>query len=198
MLGYDQDSAHRAQSGSHDLVLGEDQSYTGYSELLAGYHDTATGAYASALGYANAATGEYATATGSWPDGFRAFAATACRRRRVGRRSRRRSLDCGSARSMGPTVASELPRGYEHHATVSIPGGDDRAEAGGVGVLDHRLGVLKPFTGEQPVHCGIWDGWHWWYRTGTDPRRGTGVFVSWPERITAASTRDRSPPRRRP
>jgi hypothetical protein len=45
------------------------------------------------------------------------------------------------------------------------------------------LAVLGPFAGEQPVHSGMWDGWSWWYDTGTDPRTadGMGVGVFWAE-----------------
>jgi hypothetical protein len=81
----------------------------------------------------------------------------------------------------GPKVGSELPRGYEQHAIASIQGSHDvRAQDGGLGVLERLLDLLDPFTGKQPVHCGMWDGWHWWYRIGTDPRQGTGVSVYWP------------------
>ncbi|MEA2314321.1 MAG: hypothetical protein QOI03_1013, partial [Solirubrobacteraceae bacterium] len=57
VLGYDESPG--TQSGSHDLVLGRNQSFTGYSELVGGYGNNVSGNYASALGYSNKASGPY-------------------------------------------------------------------------------------------------------------------------------------------
>src|SRR5947199_340219 len=57
VLGYDERPG--AQSGSHDLVLGQKQTYAGYSELVGGYGNNVSGNYASALGYSNRASGPY-------------------------------------------------------------------------------------------------------------------------------------------
>jgi hypothetical protein len=63
VLGYDE--LARTQTGSHDLVLGEDQQFTGYSELVAGYDSTVSGKYASVLGgYKNTAKSAYSTVSG--------------------------------------------------------------------------------------------------------------------------------------
>jgi hypothetical protein len=64
VLGYDENPAARAQTGSHDLVLGQRQSFTGYSEVLNGYNDTASGAYASVFGVNDTASGSYASVLG--------------------------------------------------------------------------------------------------------------------------------------
>src|SRR5205085_1645277 len=64
VIGYDENPAGRAQTGSHDLILGERNSWTGYAELVSGYNDTAKGSYAATLGASNSASGTYATVTG--------------------------------------------------------------------------------------------------------------------------------------
>lgn len=47
-----------------------------------------------------------------------------------------------------------------------------------LGSLDPVLAMVAGCTGDQPVHTGIWDGWGWFYPTGTTPRP-TGVGVCW-------------------
>ena len=51
-----------------------------------------------------------------------------------------------------------------------------------LGALEALLDVLGPFTGEQPVHAGMWDGWGWWYDSGADPRTNAamGLGLAWP------------------
>jgi hypothetical protein len=56
-----------------------------------------------------------------------------------------------------------------------------QVDGGPLAVLQVLLEALGPFTGGQPVHSGIWEGWDFWYRTGSDPSMGTGVWVAWPE-----------------
>jgi hypothetical protein len=62
VLGYDENA--RTQTGSHDLILGEDQDYTGYGELVGGYDQTVSGPYAAAVGYGNTVSGEFTLAGG--------------------------------------------------------------------------------------------------------------------------------------
>jgi hypothetical protein len=64
VVGYDENPSGRAQTGSHDLVLGERNAWSGYSELLAGYANAASGPYSSVLGASNSASGTYAAVTG--------------------------------------------------------------------------------------------------------------------------------------
>ena len=64
VLGYDENPGALAQSGSHDLILGRNHSFTGYAQLLAGFQNTAAGNYAAVLGENNTAPGQYATVTG--------------------------------------------------------------------------------------------------------------------------------------
>ena len=43
VIGYDENTSGRAQTGSHDLILGKSNSWTGYSEVIAGSGDTVSG-----------------------------------------------------------------------------------------------------------------------------------------------------------
>jgi hypothetical protein len=80
----------------------------------------------------------------------------------------------------GAGVGHAVPLGYDAYAVVSIPPDDDR---GSMPVMEVLVDVLGPFTGHQPVHFGMWEGWGWWYDTGDDPRTAPGMAVSiaWPE-----------------
>jgi hypothetical protein len=82
----------------------------------------------------------------------------------------------------GGTVGHAVPLGYPAYAIVPIPF-EDASGYVRLLVTDALVDVLRPFTGDQFVHCGVWDGWPWWYPTGGDPRRpqGTAVRVAWPE-----------------
>jgi hypothetical protein len=64
VIGYDENPSNAAQTGSHDLVLGRNQSFNGYAELIAGFQNTALDNYTTALGTNNTAAGPYATVTG--------------------------------------------------------------------------------------------------------------------------------------
>ena len=77
-----------------------------------------------------------------------------------------------------------MPLGYPAYAVVPAPPDDDlQAGDGYISVLEALLDMLGPFTGDQPVHFGMWEGWGWWYDTGADPRTapGTAVVIAWPE-----------------
>jgi hypothetical protein len=62
ILGYDETPG--AQTGSHDLISGEDQTSTGYGNLVGGYGNNVTGDYATAAGYFNTASGSFSVAGG--------------------------------------------------------------------------------------------------------------------------------------
>ena len=62
VLGYDESPG--TQTGSHDLILGEKQSYTGYGELLGGYGNNVSGATRPRSGYRNTASGSYSLIAG--------------------------------------------------------------------------------------------------------------------------------------
>lgn len=64
VLGYDEHSSFNPQMSSHDLILGQNHSFTGYAQLIAGFQNTASGDYATVLGDTNAASGRYASVTG--------------------------------------------------------------------------------------------------------------------------------------
>jgi hypothetical protein len=65
VIGYDQNPPKRKQTGSHDLVLGEDQEFTSYGGILAGFENTASAPYASVTGgERNTASGPVSSVTG--------------------------------------------------------------------------------------------------------------------------------------
>ena len=61
VIGYDENQGKHEQTGSHDLVLGYEQTFTSYGGILAGRENTITAPFAEVLdGFANTASGEYA------------------------------------------------------------------------------------------------------------------------------------------
>ena len=86
----------------------------------------------------------------------------------------------------GPSVGHAVPLGYEAYAVAPIPNDatPNTPATTPLAVLELLLDVLGPYTGPQPVHFAMWDGWAWWYDTGSSPlaAASTSVFASWPER----------------
>jgi hypothetical protein len=65
VIGYDENPATHQQTGSHDLILGEEQTFTSFGGILAGHVNTISGPFASVTGgLKNTASGE-----GSWASG---------------------------------------------------------------------------------------------------------------------------------
>jgi hypothetical protein len=65
VIGYDENPGSHAQTGSHDLILGEEQTFTSFAGILAGRASTISGPFASVTGgFENVASGE-----GSWAGG---------------------------------------------------------------------------------------------------------------------------------
>ena len=61
VIGYDENSGKHAQSGSHDLILGEEQTFTSFAGILGGRVNTISGPFASVIGgQHNTASGEAA------------------------------------------------------------------------------------------------------------------------------------------
>jgi hypothetical protein len=62
VIGYDENAGAHAQTGSHDLILGEEQTYTSYAGILAGKKNTISAPFASVTGgLFNTASGEAAS-----------------------------------------------------------------------------------------------------------------------------------------
>ncbi len=62
VIGYDENPGNHQQAGSHDLILGEEQTFTSFGGILAGRGSTISAPYASVTGgLDNVASGE-----GSW------------------------------------------------------------------------------------------------------------------------------------
>ncbi len=87
----------------------------------------------------------------------------------------------GRLGEFGPRVDGTVPRGYAAYACVPHPSSDDDGTL--ATQADALAAVLGPFTGDQPVHLGLWTGHGFFYDHGTDPRASSGVapFVGWPE-----------------
>jgi len=65
LIGYDEDDGGDTKTGSHNLVLGRDHSYTSYGGLVGGRNNTISGAHASVLaGNSNTASGANAGVAG--------------------------------------------------------------------------------------------------------------------------------------
>lgn len=72
VIGYDERTAEDTQTGSHDLVLGEDQSFTSYGGVLAGTRNTISAPNASVTG----GTGNVASESGASVTGGRSNTAS--------------------------------------------------------------------------------------------------------------------------
>lgn len=67
VVGYDENVGKHAQTGSHNLILGEEQTYTSYGGILAGAMNSITEPGASVTGgKENHASKEYASVSGGW------------------------------------------------------------------------------------------------------------------------------------
>jgi hypothetical protein len=69
VLGYDENAGKHEQTGSHDLILGQEQTFTStsYSGILAGELDTIGAPFASVLGgVVSTASGEFASVSGGY------------------------------------------------------------------------------------------------------------------------------------
>jgi hypothetical protein len=78
----------------------------------------------------------------------------------------------------GASVGHAVPLGYPAYAVVPIPFTDDdpKGNRAPLIAIDALLDVLGPFTGDQPMHSGIWEGWGWLYDTGADPRTTSSMW----------------------
>ena len=76
VIGYDENTG-RTQTGSHNLILGEQQSFSSFGGLVAGYGNTISGREASVSGGAlNTASGFYTSITGGMHNTARVEAAS--------------------------------------------------------------------------------------------------------------------------
>lgn len=65
IIGYDENNGANSKSGSHNLVIGDNHSYTSHSGFVSGLENTISGPYAAILGgFANTASAEGAMISG--------------------------------------------------------------------------------------------------------------------------------------
>ncbi|QAY69045.1 hypothetical protein [Xylanimonas protaetiae] len=90
----------------------------------------------------------------------------------------------------GPSVGHAVPHGYAAYAVVPVPRPDD--DAGGdprsgrccaattpLSVLLDVLSVLARWTGNQDVHCALWEGWGFLHDPDEDPLAGSMAVFGW-------------------
>jgi Collagen triple helix repeat (20 copies) len=66
VIGYDEDASKHAQTGSHNLIVGEEQLFTSYGAILGGFSNGATGPGTVVFGVGNSATHLGDTVTGGF------------------------------------------------------------------------------------------------------------------------------------
>jgi hypothetical protein len=67
VIGYDENAGKHAQTGSHDLILGEEQAFTSFGGIVAGRENTISGPNASVNGgLLNTASGEQSSVGGGF------------------------------------------------------------------------------------------------------------------------------------
>jgi hypothetical protein len=63
-IGYDENTIGAAQTGSNNLVLGNNQTFTSYGGLLAGARNVLSGPFSAVFGLSNTASGVYSSISG--------------------------------------------------------------------------------------------------------------------------------------
>jgi hypothetical protein len=64
VIGYDENAGKHQQNGSHNLVLGEEQTFTSYGGILGGRDNTVSGPFSSTSGGGATASGEASSVSG--------------------------------------------------------------------------------------------------------------------------------------
>ena len=64
VVGYAEDSSGHSQAGSNDLVVGSENGWSNYGEIVGGFMNQASGQYGTAVGNHNTASGSYSFAAG--------------------------------------------------------------------------------------------------------------------------------------
>ncbi len=64
VVGYDENEGKHAQTGSHDLILGEEPTFTSFAGMIGGFRNALTSSYAFVIGVENTASGPGASVTG--------------------------------------------------------------------------------------------------------------------------------------
>ncbi len=155
IIGYDENEAKHEQGGSHDLVLGEEQTFTSFGGIVAGWGSTVTGSFASVTGGEdNRATGTRSsvsggsadTASGAWASvsGGYANAATASQ-----------SSVSGGAANQATEINASVSGGEGNVASnnsSSVSGGEANRASGnltwvGGGRSNHAEGAFSAIFG---------------------------------------------------
>jgi hypothetical protein len=111
VIGYDENPGGLSQTGSHDLILGEEQAFMSYGGILAGRKNTISGPFASVIGgFVNLASGEEASVSGGERNTASAAASTVS----------------GGGKNTASFKEASISGGYENQASgenASVTGG---------------------------------------------------------------------------
>jgi hypothetical protein len=147
VVGYDEKAG--AQTGSHNLILGEEQTFTSFGGILAGKENTITGPFDSVIaGWKNSASGENNSVTGGSHNVASASINGAAS-----------SVSGGSGNVASGPVAT-ISGGNENTASGSwaFIGGGEKNLAGGPGFSEYLTSVVGGFdnksTGNHSLVAG--------------------------------------------
>lgn len=151
VLGYDETPGR--QTGSHDLVLGRQQTFSGYGEIVAGVGNHVSGNLAVAFGHANTASGSYAVTAGD-SNTARATAATALGGYGNTVAGAYGALLGGCSNLVGTGTVSEAPicsdaTGHAHDFATVAGGAANQAQGQGSSILGGHSRTLSGMFDSQ-------------------------------------------------
>ncbi len=156
VIGYDEDSnsfgfrrGPGVQTGSHDLILGEEQEFTSYGGIVAGLINSITAPFASVSGgVENTASGESASVSGGGENIARSYLASVS----------------GGLSNEATAAGASVSGGYENIASAgaaSISGGQDNTAKGSFAWVGggYKNEVFNNATsGEEGLYAAIFGG----------------------------------------
>jgi hypothetical protein len=151
VIGYDENAGKHEQTGSHDLILGEEQTFTSYGGILAGSEDSITAPFASVTGGSkNLASGVGASVSGGLSGeavGSQASVSGGLENDATGKES----SDSGGRRGYAEGEQAAVSGGLNNHA-----GGDVTSVTGGE--LNEVSGIYSSVSGGADNYAdGSWD-----------------------------------------
>ncbi len=166
VIGYDENSESHEQTGSNDLVLGEEQTFTSYAGVVGGNHNTLSAPFATILagrenevaaesgsiagGKANVVSAEYATITGGLANTASAEYASVS----GGFDNTANAIDAsvsGGERNTASAQAASVTGGYENEAAAnwsSVEGGAENATSANFSSIFGGQGLSTSFDYE--------------------------------------------------
>jgi hypothetical protein len=167
IIGYDENPGSHAQTGSHDLILGDEQTFTSFAGLVAGRFNTISGEYSSVSGGAgNAASAIYASVSGGATNTASGVAASVTAGEENTASGKKASVSGGKQNNAsnlyasvsgglsnlaGVNLGATIGGGFSNEATgedSSISGGDENKATGIFSSINggRSNGATGPFT----------------------------------------------------